>query len=106
MDIGLNQIIKNLQKDFYLYDCNWKRIQTHIKTRTYEQVRSHAQKFYNRLKSFKDEKLGIDFTTPNIANLNDIIKIIKEKEQNSENFRKLFYIIVKHIFSNIYNFYI
>ena len=77
----------------YLYDCDWKKIQKYIKNRIYNQVRSHAQKFYNRLKNFKDEELGLDFTTPNVKSLKDIIKIIKEKEFNSENYGKLLFII-------------
>ena len=77
----------------YLYDCDWKKIQKYIKNRKYGQVRSHAQKFYLKLKTFKDEELGLDFTTPNVKNLNDIIKIIQQKELISENCGKLLYII-------------
>ena len=61
------------------------------------QVCSHAQKFYNRLKTFKDEELGLDFTSPNVENLNDIIIIIKEKELISENCGKLLYITINLI---------
>ena len=46
-----------------------------------------------KLKYFKDEELGLDFTTPNVKSLSDIIKIIKEKESNSENSGKLLFII-------------
>ena len=60
----------------YLYDCSWKKIQKYIKNRTYGQVLSHGQKFYLKLKTFKDEELGLDFTTPNVKSLNDIIIII------------------------------
>ena len=80
-------------KGLYLYGCDWKKLQVHVKNRSYKQMRSNAQKFYNRLKTFKDEELGIDFTTPNVKNLNDIIKIIKEKELISENYGKLLFII-------------
>ena len=76
-----------------LYDCDWKKIQKYIKNRTYGQVRSHAQKFYLKLKTFKDEELGLDFTTPNVKNLNDIIIIIQQKESISGNCGKLLYII-------------
>ena len=82
----------------YLYDCSWKKIQKYIKNRTYGQVLSHGQKFYLKLKTFKDEELGLDFTTPNVKSLNDIIIIIKEKELIFENCGKLLYIIVKSIF--------
>ena len=84
---------KKFIEALYLYDCNWKKIQKYIKNRIYNQVRSHAQKFYLKLKYFKDEELGIDFTTPNVKSLSDIIKIIKEKESNSENCGKLLFII-------------
>ena len=77
----------------YLYDNDWPNIQNYINNRTYKQVRSHAQKFYLKLKTFKDEELGLDFTTPNVKNLNDIIKIIQQKELVSENCGKLLYII-------------
>ena len=77
----------------YLYDCAWSKIESYLKNRTYKQIRSHAQKFYLKLKSFKDEELGLDFTSPHVKNLKDIIKIIKEKESNIESCRKLFYII-------------
>ena len=84
---------KKFIEALYLYDCNWKKIQKYIKNRIYNQVRSHAQKFYLKLKYFKDEELEIDFTTPNVKSLSDIIKIIKEKESNSENCGKLLFII-------------
>ena len=57
------------------------------------QIRSHAQKFYLKLKSFKDEKLELDFTPSNVNSLNDIIKIVREKERISKNSEKLLYII-------------
>ena len=68
-----------------------------MKNRTYKQIRSHAQKFYLRLKSFKDEELGLDFTSPHVKNLKDIIKIIKEKESINKNYGKLLYIISERI---------
>ena len=77
----------------YLYNGNWKKMESYFKTRTYKQIRSHAQKFYLKLKSFKDEELGLDFTSPHVKNLNDIIEIIKEKELINESCGKLLYII-------------
>ena len=47
------------------YGVNWKKICPLIKTRTPNQVRSHAQKFFLKLKQVKDEQLGIDFTSDN-----------------------------------------
>ena len=64
-----------------------------MKNRTYKQIRYHAQKFYLRLKSFKDEELGLDFTSFHVKNLKDIIKIIKEKESINQSYGTLLYII-------------
>ena len=77
----------------YLYNCEWLKIQKYLKNRSYMQIRSHAQKFYLKLKSFKDEKLELDFTPSNVNSLNDIIKIVREKERISKNSEKLLYII-------------
>ena len=66
----------------YLYNCDWMKTQSYLKNRTYFQISSHAQKFFLKLKTFKDEKLGLDFTSDNINKLKDIITIIKQKEQN------------------------
>ena len=77
----------------YQYNCAWRKIESYLKNRTYKQIRSHAQKFYLKLKSFKDEELGLDFTSPHVKDLKDIIKIIKEKESNNQNCGKLLYII-------------
>ena len=77
----------------YRYNCAWTKIESYFKTRTYKQIRSHAQKFYLKLKSFKDEELGLDFTSPHVKDLKDIIKIIKEKESKNQNCGKLLYII-------------
>ena len=77
----------------YHYNCDYSRIQINLKNRTYKQVCSHAQKFYLKLKTFKDEELGLNFTTPNVKSLKDIITIIKEKELIFENCEKLLYII-------------
>ena len=76
-----------------MYNCAWTKIESYLKNRTYKQIRSHAQKFYLKLKSFKDEQLGLDFTSPHVKNLKDIIEIIKEKELIIENSGKLLYII-------------
>ena len=63
------QFLKAIDK----FGIKWEKIKAFIPTRTPEQIRSHAQKFYNKLKKYKDEELGIDFTKENIENLKDII---------------------------------
>ena len=44
------------------FGIKWEKIKSFIPSRTPEQIRSHAQKFCNKLKEYKDEELGIDFT--------------------------------------------
>ena len=68
-----------------------------IKDRTYNQIISHSQKFFLRLKRYKDDNLGLDFTSKNIQNLKAILKIIKENEINLNMYNKLLYIISEKI---------
>ena len=70
------------------FGIKWKYVHRYIGTRTANQVRSHAQKFFRKLKRFKDTLLGIDFTVDNLKNLGDIIK--KGKEYEKENNRSDF----------------
>ena len=77
----------------YLYNCNWKRTQSYLKKRTCKQISTHAQKFYLKLKTFKDEELGLDFTSSDIKDLKDIINIIKEKESKFSHNEKILPII-------------
>jgi len=65
-----------------LYGINWKKIKTLIETRTSMQVRSHAQKFYHKMKKCKDEILGIDFTSNSVLNIRDMINQIKNNNYN------------------------
>jgi len=65
-----------------LYGINWKKINPLIKTRTSQQVRSHAQKFYQKMKLCKDEILGIDFTLNSVCNIRDMINQIKNNNIN------------------------
>ena len=65
------------------YSINWKKIGSLIPTRTISQIRAHAQKFFNKLKKYKDENLGIDLTLDSIHNIKDAIDHIKSV--NSEN---------------------
>ena len=63
------------------YGNNWREVQKYVKTRSSNQVRSHAQKFILKLKTFKDSSLGIDFTGNSVKNLTEIIEKIKEIEK-------------------------
>ena len=65
-----------------LYGINWKKVKSLIPTRTAVQVRSHAQKFFHKMKSCKDESLGIDFTLKSVNNIKDMINQIKSKNPN------------------------
>ena len=61
------------------YGIVWKNIKKLIKTRTSIQVRSHAQKFYLKMKTCKDSELDIDFTVNTIKSIKDMIALIKLK---------------------------
>ena len=65
-----------------LYGIKWKKVKNLIKTRTAIQVRSHAQKFFYKMKGCKDESLGIDFTSNSICNIIDMINQIKNSNYN------------------------
>ena len=67
-----------------LYGNEWKEVQKYVATRSSNQVRSHAQKFFLKLKNFKDPTLGIDFTVNNIKNLSEIINVIREFEKENK----------------------
>ena len=56
---------------------NWKKIKETMNTRSLPQIRSHAQKFFKKLKRCKNEKLGIDFTSSSIRSIKDMIRHIK-----------------------------
>ena len=64
------------------YGTNWKKVKALINSRTPVQVRSHAQKFYRKLKMCKDEQLRIDFTKDNISSIRDMIHLIKTINSN------------------------
>ena len=53
-----------------LYGNNWKKVESHVKTRTSTQIRSHAQKFLIKLK----KKYKINNTFNNEKNNNFIIQ--------------------------------
>lgn len=77
------------------YGLNWKRVTPMINTRTSNQIRSHAQKFFKKLKEYKDEKLGIDFTKKSIKNLKDLMNYIKSLDLSYDLIPLLLYIAKK-----------
>ena len=74
------------------YGTNWKQINKVINTRSLPQIRSHAQKFFNRLKLCKNEELGIDFTKNEIKNIKDMINHIKLINSNYDVNKILLYL--------------
>ena len=66
-----------------LYGVKWKKYRNIIESRTLSQVRSHAQKFFLKMKLCKDENLGIDFTSNSIRNIGDMINQIKNNKNNN-----------------------
>ena len=82
------------------YGTNWKQINKVISTRSLPQIRSHAQKFFNRLKLCKNEELGIDFTKNEIKNIKDMINQIKLINSNYDVNKILLY-LSKNIINNI-----
>ena len=85
------QFLEGLDK----YGVNWKKIRSLIKTRTPSQIRSHAQKFFLKLKQVKDEQLGIDFTSDNINSIRDMINNIKSINSDYDIIRVFLYLSEK-----------
>ena len=79
------------------YGSNWKKICPLIKTRTPNQVRSHAQKFFLKLKQIKDEQLGIDFTSDNINSIRDMINNIKSINSDYDLILVFLYLSEKYV---------
>lgn len=74
------KFIRALSKD----GPNWKKISETFNYRTLSQIRSHAQKFFQRLKRCKNNELGIDFTTNSIKSFKDMINHIKSVNINND----------------------
>jgi SHAQKYF class myb-like DNA-binding protein len=66
------------------YGKKWKDIQNYIGSRCTSQIRSHAQKFFIKLKKMKENKFNYNFDGPNINSLFDIINILIEKNNKSD----------------------
>ena len=81
----------------YKFGCNWKVINKKlIDSRTSIQVRSHAQKFILKLRKFKDDSLGIDFTKDWDKNSHELIKKLRDIIENSTN-KDILYILSKKL---------
>ena len=80
------------------FGIKWFKVRDFIPTRTSEQIISHAQKFYKKLKKYKDEELGIDFTKHDIKNLQDMINYIRNVN-NNYNIVNLFLYISEKIYA-------
>jgi hypothetical protein len=61
----------------YLYGKHWMKVEQHIGTRSGAQIRSHAQKFFNRLE--KEAKISPDQYVKEKA-----LKLLAQKKGGAE----------------------
>ena len=73
------------------------KVTNYIGNRTYYQIVSHSQKFFLRLKQFKDAEIGLDFTSTYVNSLNMILDMVKEKEVSLSINKRLLQIISEKI---------
>ena len=81
----------------YIYNCDLVKVTNYIGNRTYYQIVSHSQKFFLRLKKFKDAELGLDFTSIYVNGLDIIVDMVKEKEASLNINKRLLQIISEKI---------
>ena len=60
-----------LQKGIMHYGRDWKKVEEIVKTRTGSQVRSHAQKFFNKIQKEEKEKMASKTKKTNEAGIKD-----------------------------------
>ena len=72
----------NILEENVLSGINWKKVKALIPTKTTAEVKSFAKKFFYKMKSCKDDDLGIDFTSNSINNLKDMLYQIQSKYPN------------------------
>ena len=77
-----------LIESFVNYGNKWKIIQKYIGTRSCNQIISHAQKFFLRLKELKSDKYCFNFKKNNIQSLSNLINIIARSNKTGENDKK------------------
>ena len=75
-------------ESFVNYGNKWKIIQKYIGTRSCNQIISHAQKFFLRLKELKSDKYCFNFKKNNIQSLSNVINIIARSNKTGENDKK------------------
>ena len=80
----------NIFKENVLSGINWKKIKTLIPTKTIAEVKSFALNFFYKMKSFKDNNLGLDFTLNSVNNLKDMLNQIYFKYPNIIDFISIF----------------
>ena len=85
------------------YGNDWKEIEKYVKTRSSTQARSHAQKFFLKIKKDKNPEMDI-INKSSIKSLNEILSVL-----NNEENKKLFYLLnnyslEKNEYNNINNF--
>ena len=68
--------------DSVLSGINWKQIKALIPNKTTTEIKSFAKYFFYKMKSCKEDNLGIDFTSNSINNLKDMLYQIKSKYPN------------------------
>ena len=68
-------------KAYVNFGKNYSLSQKYIGTRNRIQIRTHAQKFFKKLKKLKNN--DFDFSKDNIKNLSDIFKLIGAKNKNN-----------------------
>lgn len=74
----------------FLYGNEWKRVQEHIKTRSSTQARSHAQKFFIRLKKkLLDENLEYELKDKSANKRNELIMSWIQENVDSEIIRRI-----------------
>ena len=76
--------IKFIQS-FVNYGKKWATIQKSVGTRSCSQVRSHAQKFFFRLKRLNTDKYSFNLRNNNIKSLSDVINIISINNKTDKN---------------------
>jgi SHAQKYF class myb-like DNA-binding protein len=74
----------------FLYGNEWKRVQEHIKTRSSTQARSHAQKFFIRLKKkLLGEKIEHDHKDKSLNKRNELIMSWIQENINSDTIKNI-----------------